>query len=137
MASAVQVRRLPDLEVLPAHGPVAPSSPARVDERLRHHAERLRLCLARLGPDPVTAETVARELPWTRHERTHDSMDASNRGMAALETEAHLDPLVARALSATRVGSASAAHGHPPHVEIPRGRAATGDLLTLVGYARG
>ena len=34
MASLTKVRSLPDLTVLPAHGPVAPSSHARVDELL-------------------------------------------------------------------------------------------------------
>jgi len=37
MASLTKVRSLPDLRLLPAHGRVAPSSHARVDELLAHH----------------------------------------------------------------------------------------------------
>jgi hypothetical protein len=39
---------------------------------------------------------VARQLPWTRHHRAYDSLDVFNRGMAAMETKAHLELLVAR-----------------------------------------
>ena len=37
------VRRLPDMQLLPAHGPVSPSAHGRIDELAAHHAERLRL----------------------------------------------------------------------------------------------
>ncbi|MBO0842238.1 MAG: MBL fold metallo-hydrolase, partial [Nocardioides sp.] len=47
-ASLTKVRSLPDLRVLPAHGPVAPSSHTRVDELLAHHEHRLALSLASL-----------------------------------------------------------------------------------------
>ena len=40
------VRRLPDLRLLPAHGPVTDSAHARVDELLAHHDHRLDLCRA-------------------------------------------------------------------------------------------
>ncbi|HRK48648.1 MAG TPA: MBL fold metallo-hydrolase, partial [Nocardioides sp.] len=45
MASLTKVRALPDLRILPAHGPVAPSSHARVDALLVHHEHRLEQCL--------------------------------------------------------------------------------------------
>ena len=96
MASLAKVRRLPDLTVLPAHGPVAPSSHTRVDELLAHHETRLELSLAALAAGPATAHEVAGQLPWTRHERPYDQLDAFNRGMAAMETKAHLELLVAR-----------------------------------------
>ena len=35
-------------------------------------------------------------LAWTRHERAYDDLDVFNRGMAAMETKAHLELLVAR-----------------------------------------
>ncbi len=61
MASLTKVRGLPDLQILPAHGPVAPSSHARVDELLRLPREparalrgrtRLRAAQLRRGRGP-------------------------------------------------------------------------------------
>jgi glyoxylase-like metal-dependent hydrolase (beta-lactamase superfamily II) len=97
MASLAKVRALPDLRILPAHGPVAPSSHARVEELLTHHETRLDLCLESVvGRGEVTAEMVAGDLGWTRHERDYRDLDVFNQGMAAMETKAHLDLLVAR-----------------------------------------
>jgi glyoxylase-like metal-dependent hydrolase (beta-lactamase superfamily II) len=96
MASLTKVRSLPDLRILPAHGPVAPSSHTRVDELLDFHETRLQQSLAGLAAGPATAYDVARQLGWTRHERTFDSLDLSNQGMATMETKAHLELLVAR-----------------------------------------
>jgi len=97
MASLAKVRSLPDLRILPAHGPVAPSSHARVEELLTHHETRLDLCRASVeGRGDVTAEMVAHDLGWTRHERSYTDLDVFNQGMAAMETKAHLDLLVAR-----------------------------------------
>ena len=97
MASLARVRELHDLRILPAHGPVAPSSYARVDELLAHHEERLDLCLASLrSRGSVTSLVVARDLGWTRHERAFGELDVFSQGMAAMETKAHLDLLVAR-----------------------------------------
>jgi hypothetical protein len=39
---------------------------------------------------------VARTLGWTRHETAYEELDEFSRGMAAMETKAHLDLLVAR-----------------------------------------
>lgn len=97
MSSLARVRSLPDLRILPAHGPVAPSSYQRVDELLAHHESRLDQCLASLtSRGEVTALVVARDLGWTRHETAFDELDEFSRGMAAMETKAHLDVLVAR-----------------------------------------
>jgi glyoxylase-like metal-dependent hydrolase (beta-lactamase superfamily II) len=96
MASLTKVRSLPDLRILPAHGPVSPSSHTRVDELLAHHAERLSRCLDALASGPATAQDVAAKLAWTRHERSYSDLDVFNRGMAAMETKAHLELLVAR-----------------------------------------
>jgi hypothetical protein len=67
-----------------------------VDELLGHHDHRLELCLRGLSADPVTAHDVAGTLGWTRHEHAYDTLDPFARGMAAMETKAHLDLLVAR-----------------------------------------
>jgi glyoxylase-like metal-dependent hydrolase (beta-lactamase superfamily II) len=98
MGSLTKVRRLPDLRLLPAHGPVAPSSHARVDELLAHHEDRLDRCLEILrGAEEATAYEVARSLPWTRHERSLDDLDEFNGALASMETKAHLELLVAQA----------------------------------------
>ena len=96
MASLTKVRALPDLQVLPAHGPVAPSSHARVDELLSFHERRLDESLAALAAGPATGFTVAHELGWTRHEKAYDELDLFSQGMAAMETKAHLELLVAQ-----------------------------------------
>ena len=96
MASLTKVRALPDLRILPAHGPVAPSSHARVDELLVHHEHRLDLGRAALAGGPLTAAQAATHLGWTRHEHAYDELDVFNKGMAAMETKAHLELLVAR-----------------------------------------
>lgn len=96
MASLVRVRELPDLMVLPAHGPVAPSTHARVDELLLHHEQRLGLSLAAIAARPLNAHAVAHQLPWTRHDHAYDELDLFAQGMASMETKAHLDLLVAQ-----------------------------------------
>jgi glyoxylase-like metal-dependent hydrolase (beta-lactamase superfamily II) len=102
LASLAKVRALPDLRLLPAHGPVAPSVHARVDELLAHHEDRLARCLDAIRARAGTGHDVAAELPWTRHERRLSELDVFNTALAALETKAHLELLVARGL-ATRV----------------------------------
>ena len=99
MASLTKVRALPDLQLLPAHGPGAPSSHARVDELLEHHEQRLDQSRAALAGGSRTAYDVAQELGWTRHQRAFDELDVFNQGMATLETKAHLELLVARGLA--------------------------------------
>ena len=96
MASLTRVRQLPDLRILPAHGPVAASTHARVDELLAHHDTRLDQCRAALAAGPATAHEIAGHLGWTRHEHRYETLDPFSRGMAAMETKAHLDLLVAR-----------------------------------------
>lgn len=96
MASLTKVRGLPDLTLLPAHGPVAPSSYARVDELLAHHEVRLDLCVAAIAAGSQTAYDVASVLPWTRHEHLLEDLDVFNAALATLETRAHLELLVAR-----------------------------------------
>ena len=104
MASLTRMRALPDLRLLPAHGPVAPSVHARVDELLAHHEDRLALSLSVIGGSPGTAYDVATELPWTRHEHRFETLDAFNGTLATLETLAHLDVLVARGLAVRTPG---------------------------------
>jgi glyoxylase-like metal-dependent hydrolase (beta-lactamase superfamily II) len=96
LASLAKVRALPDLRLLPAHGPVTDSSHRRVDELLVHHDERLQLCLDAVESGLETAYDVAQVLPWTRHHRRMRDLDVFNAGLATLETAAHLDLLAAQ-----------------------------------------
>lgn len=99
MASLTKMRSLPDLRLLPAHGPIASSVHQRVEELLAHHEHRLDLSLAAITGNPSTAYQVAHELPWTRHEHHFETLDVFNKTIATLETLAHLDVLVARGLA--------------------------------------
>jgi glyoxylase-like metal-dependent hydrolase (beta-lactamase superfamily II) len=96
LSSLQKVKELPDLRLLPAHGPVAASSHARVDELLAHHDHRLELCREAVVAGAATAYDVARELTWTRHERHLADLDVFNTALASMETMAHLDLLVRR-----------------------------------------
>ncbi|MGN6129446.1 MAG: MBL fold metallo-hydrolase [Nocardioidaceae bacterium] len=91
--SLLKVRALPDLQLLPAHGPVAPSSHARVDELVSHHEVRLSLCADAVAGGARTAWEVAGELPWTRRERRRDELGPFDAVLAAFETLAHLELL--------------------------------------------
>jgi glyoxylase-like metal-dependent hydrolase (beta-lactamase superfamily II) len=96
MASLTRVRELPDLRVLPAHGPVAESSHRRVDELLAHIEDRLRLAGEAVVAGCTSAFEVAAALPWTRRERSLRELDLFNQTLATRETLAHLEVLVSR-----------------------------------------
>jgi len=90
------VRSYPDLRLLPAHGPVAPSVHVRVDELLEHHENRLAESLAAVRGGAGTAFDAARRLGWTRRHRAFDDLDLFNQTLATGETAAHLEVLVVR-----------------------------------------
>jgi glyoxylase-like metal-dependent hydrolase (beta-lactamase superfamily II) len=90
------VRRLPDLTLLPAHGPVSPSSHARVDELVEHHAQRLQAMAAVLAGGALTAYDVAQAVAWTSRQRKLTDLDPVNQALAICETAFHLDLLVAQ-----------------------------------------
>ncbi|HNI70712.1 MAG TPA: MBL fold metallo-hydrolase [Marmoricola sp.] len=93
LESLAKVRALPDLKLLPAHGPVADSSHARVDELLAHHEHRLQQCIEAVDQGASTAWEVAALIPWTKRDRTRDELGPFDQVMAAFETLAHLDLL--------------------------------------------
>ncbi len=94
--SLAKVRAMPDMRLLPAHGPVTASSHARVDELVAHHEQRLALCQNAVDSGLATAWQVAEKLPWTRHERSMADLDAFNAVLATFETLAHLELLAAQ-----------------------------------------
>jgi glyoxylase-like metal-dependent hydrolase (beta-lactamase superfamily II) len=94
LASLRLVRSLPDLRLLPAHGPVADSVHDRVDELLAHHDGRLAATAAVVSAGAATAYDAARALTWTRRARRFDEFDPFNQMLAVMETVAHLDLLV-------------------------------------------
>jgi glyoxylase-like metal-dependent hydrolase (beta-lactamase superfamily II) len=90
------VRGLPDMRLLPAHGPVTGSAHARIDELLGHHDARLRRCAAAVPAGGATAYQVARSLRWTRRERQLGELDLFNQMLAVIETRAHLELLASQ-----------------------------------------
>ena len=95
LRSLERVRSRPDALLLPAHGAVAPSVHARVDELVAHHGQRLDQAEA-IATGGKTAFETAGILTWTQHERTLDELDVFNKMLAISETGAHLDLLVAQ-----------------------------------------
>jgi glyoxylase-like metal-dependent hydrolase (beta-lactamase superfamily II) len=96
IGSLRDVRTLPDFRLLPAHGPVASSSHARIDELLDHHDTRLRAVAAAVGQGARTAFDVSHVLRWTRRERPFSSLPPYHQMMAVIETAYHLYLLVAQ-----------------------------------------
>ncbi|WP_020498659.1 MBL fold metallo-hydrolase [Sciscionella marina] len=89
-----RIRTLPNLTMLPAHGPVDTGVHRRVDELLVHHGDRLAAVRGLVGAGEETALAVAGALRWTRRDLPLDELDLVHRGLAVLETGAHLDLLV-------------------------------------------
>jgi glyoxylase-like metal-dependent hydrolase (beta-lactamase superfamily II) len=96
LRSLARVRDLPDAQLLPAHGPVAPSVHRRVDELVGHHVVRLDQAVAAVRGGADTTFEVAKQLHWTRHYRTFDELDLFNQLLAVSETGAHLKLLEAQ-----------------------------------------
>jgi glyoxylase-like metal-dependent hydrolase (beta-lactamase superfamily II) len=90
------LREIPDLRLLPAHGPVTASTHRRIDELLAHHAARLDVSEAAVAAGAATAYEAALRLRWTRRERQLAELDPLNQMLAVVETRAHLEFLVAQ-----------------------------------------
>jgi len=87
---------LPNVPILPAHGPIGQSSHARTQSLLEHHRVRLDQTRSAVGSGADTAFLVAAKIGWTRRQREFADLDPFNQMMAVLETGAHLDELVER-----------------------------------------
>jgi glyoxylase-like metal-dependent hydrolase (beta-lactamase superfamily II) len=96
LRSLAVVRARPDARLLPAHGPVADSVHARVDELTAHHGERLDRTEAAVRAGAGTGHEVAAMLTWTRRETALADLDPFNQMLAVMETGAHLDLLAAQ-----------------------------------------
>jgi glyoxylase-like metal-dependent hydrolase (beta-lactamase superfamily II) len=96
------VRELPDMRLLPAHGPVTPSTHKRVDELAQHHASRLQAMADVLSGGEFTGYQVAQAIPWTSRQRRLADFDLMNQMLAIGETMYHLDLLVARSIVVSR-----------------------------------
>jgi glyoxylase-like metal-dependent hydrolase (beta-lactamase superfamily II) len=91
--SLLLVRSLPDMRLLPAHGPATASVHERVDQLLDHHGVRLDACAAAVAAGAATAYEAAHRLGWTRRLRPFVDLDPFNQMLAVLETAVHLDLL--------------------------------------------
>lgn len=103
LRSLALVRQRPDALLLPAHGAVAPSVHARVDELVAHHGRRLDEVVAALAAGAETAREAAALLRWTRREHRLEDLDRFNAMLAIFETGAHLDLLVAQGRASVRL----------------------------------
>jgi len=90
------VRALPDMRLLPAHGPVTASTHTRVDGLLRHHDDRFTACAEAVAAGAATGYQVAQALRWTSRGRQLDELDPFNQMLAVIETRLHLDLLAAQ-----------------------------------------
>lgn len=100
---------LPDASMLPSHGAITASVKARAHELLDHHRDRLERARDLVAAGNSTAYQVARQMLWTRHERTVDELGPVHGMTAILEMLAHLELLVAREVL-ERVESAGVSH---------------------------
>ncbi len=96
LTSLQLVRALPDVRLLPAHGPTTDSVHERVDELLDHHAARLDQTLVAVAAGADTAAAAAGQLTWTRRLHRLPDLDPFNQMLAIMETAAHLEVLVER-----------------------------------------
>lgn len=92
------LRQLPDVQILPAHGPVGESTHTRAFELILHHESRLEAIYSRVSEGAETAFDVAAELTWTRKERRFSDLDGFNQMLAVAEVQQHLYLLVDRGL---------------------------------------
>jgi glyoxylase-like metal-dependent hydrolase (beta-lactamase superfamily II) len=101
LASLRMVRAMPDMAMLPAHGPAGAGVHARIDELLAHHATRLADMGDVLRSGAATAYDVATQVGWTSRQRKFLDLDPFNQMLAVFETALHLDLLEAQGVAVT------------------------------------
>jgi glyoxylase-like metal-dependent hydrolase (beta-lactamase superfamily II) len=87
--------QLPEMTLLPGHGPIQQGFHDRVSQLLAHHNERLELARTAVADRASTVLHVAQQLPWTSRRRRFADLDVANQMLALIETAAHVDLLVA------------------------------------------
>jgi glyoxylase-like metal-dependent hydrolase (beta-lactamase superfamily II) len=102
LASLHVVRALPDMELLPAHGPAGGRVHARVDALLAHHDHRLADIAEVLATGASTAYDIATQIGWTSRRRKFVDLDPFNQMLAVFETALHLELLVTRGEATVR-----------------------------------
>ncbi|MPY84120.1 MAG: MBL fold metallo-hydrolase [Actinophytocola sp.] len=112
LASLRRMLELPDMMLLPAHGPVADSVHVRVKELLDHHDERLDATRATVLDGARTAYESASRLTWTGKRRAFDTLGLFNQFLAIGETAAHLEHLATTGRLAQTIDD-GVAHFHP------------------------
>jgi glyoxylase-like metal-dependent hydrolase (beta-lactamase superfamily II) len=96
LRSLARTLALPDARLLPAHGPVAGSVHARVNELLEHHDTRLAETKAAVQAGNATPFEAAEAIKWTRRQRPFRDLDLFAQVQAVNETAAHLEVLAVR-----------------------------------------
>jgi glyoxylase-like metal-dependent hydrolase (beta-lactamase superfamily II) len=97
------VRALPDMDLLPAHGPAGMRVHARVDALLAHHDQRLSDIADALTAGASTGYDVATQIGWTRRLRKFADLDPFNQMLAVFETVLHLELLIEQGAANVRV----------------------------------
>jgi glyoxylase-like metal-dependent hydrolase (beta-lactamase superfamily II) len=85
---------MPDMMVLPAHGPPSVRSHDRVAEILEHHQHRLAAVVDAIAAGDTSVFEVASRLPWRRRGIKFGELPETQQILAAIETEMHLNLLV-------------------------------------------
>jgi glyoxylase-like metal-dependent hydrolase (beta-lactamase superfamily II) len=98
LASLRMVRAMPDMAMLPAHGPAGGGVHERIDELLAHHAGRLAEMTDVLRTGSSTAYDVATSIGWTSRRRKFVDLDPFNQMLAVFETALHLELLEAQGI---------------------------------------
>ena len=97
LTSLAALRAEQDRLLLPAHGPVAPSVHARIDELVAHHDKRLDEIAAAVAAGGSHRRSRSPAPSAGRAASTTSSdMETFNRMLAVLETDAHLEVLAAQ-----------------------------------------
>jgi hypothetical protein len=87
---------LPDARLLPAHGPVAESTHARIDQLLDHHDTRLCQTAEAIEHGATTAFEASRAMRWTSRQRAFEELPPFHQMLAVVETVWHLTLLLAQ-----------------------------------------
>lgn len=111
LASLKLVLGMPEMTLLPAHGPAGGSVHARVEALLAHHATRLDDMAQTLRGGWLTAYDVAQRVGWTRRNRQFAELDLYNGMLAVFETQLHLDLLVAQGIVVAKESDGVTSYG--------------------------